>query len=212
MISFIGFGVMCRESGLTLGQAVFMTACVWALPSQVVLVGSMASGASLLAAAIAVALSAVRLTHMVAAWVPMVRRPETPRWRLLALSHFVAITSWVWSFLALPALPRAARMPYYAGFAVTLSVCNIGVTAASYVLAGTLPIKAAAALFFLTPIYFLTALSAAARITAERAALAIGLLLGPLLTWLDVGFDLLWAGVAGGTLAWLFGWLTRRKP
>ena len=205
MVTFIGFGVLCRESGLTLGQAVFMTASIWALPSQVVLVGSMTSGASLLVTWIAVALSAVRLTPMVAAWVPMVRQPQTPRWRLLVLSHFVAITAWVWSFLKLPTLPRSARIPYFAGFAVILSVCNIAVTAASFLLAGALPIKAAAALFFLTPIYFLTALSAAARIAAERYALAIGLALGPLLNWLDVGLDLLWAGLGGGTLAWLAG-------
>ena len=211
MVSFFGFGVLCRESGLTLGQSVFMTASVWALPSQVVLVGSVASGASLLVTAIAVTLSAVRLTPMVAAWVPMVRQRDTPQWRLLALSHFVAITAWVWSFQVLPPLPRAARIPYYAGFAVTLSVCNVAVTAGSYLLAGALPVEAAAALFFLTPIYFLTALSAAARIAAERFALAIGLVLGPLLSWLDVGFDLLWAGLGGGTLAWLAGRLARRK-
>ncbi|TDI59750.1 MAG: branched-chain amino acid ABC transporter permease, partial [Alphaproteobacteria bacterium] len=184
---------------------------VWALPSQVVLVGSVASGASLLVTAIAVALSAVRLTPMVAAWVPMVRQRETPRWRLLVLSHFVAITAWVWSFLKLPALPRAARIPYFAGFAVTLSVCNIAVTAASFLLAGTLPVQAAGALFFLMPIYFLTVLSAAARIAAERYALAIGLVLGPLLFWLDVGLSLVWVGLGGGTLAWFAGWLKRGK-
>ena len=212
MVTFVGFGVLCRESGLTLGQAMFITASVWALPSQVVLVGSIASGASLLVTWIAVALSAVRLTPMVAAWVPLVRQPGMPRWRLLALSHFVAITAWVWSFLKLPTLPRSARIPYFAGFAVILSVCNIAVTAASFLLAGALPIKAAAALFFLTPIYFLTALSAAARIAAERYALAIGLALGPLLNWLDVGLDLLWAGLGGGTLAWLAGRRWRGGP
>jgi len=211
MVTFIGFGVLCRESGLSLGQAVFMTAAIWALPSQVVLVSSVASGASLLATWIAVALSAVRFTPMVAAWVPMVRQPETPRWRLLVLSHFVAITAWVWSFLKLPALPRSARIPYFAGFAVTLSVCNISVTAASFLLAGALPVEAAAALFFLTPIYFLTALSAAARIAAERYALVIGLVLGPLLFWFDVGLDLLWAGLGGGTMAWLAGRLRRHQ-
>jgi predicted branched-subunit amino acid permease len=211
MVTFIGFGALCRESGLTLGQAVFMTAFIWALPSQVVLVGSIASGASLLVTWIAVALSAVRLTPMVAAWVPMVRRPDTPRWQLLALSHFVAITAWVWSFLKLPTLPRSARIPYFAGFAVILSICNIAVTAISFLLAGALPVQAAAALFLLTPIYFLTALSAAARIPAERYALAIGLVLGPLLHWLDIGLDLLWAGLGGGTLAWLVGRMTRRE-
>ena len=34
LTSMAGFGVLCREAGLTLGQAVFMTAAVWALPSQ----------------------------------------------------------------------------------------------------------------------------------------------------------------------------------
>ncbi|WP_245431368.1 AzlC family ABC transporter permease, partial [Rhodoplanes roseus] len=44
MASFIGFGVLCRESGITLGEAVFMTGFVWALPSQLVLVGAIAAG------------------------------------------------------------------------------------------------------------------------------------------------------------------------
>jgi len=35
--------------------------------------------------------------------------------------------------------------------------------------------------------------------------------LGPLLFWLDVGLDLLWAGLGGGTLAFFAGWLRRHK-
>src|SRR5688500_9924202 len=76
LTSVAGFGALCRESGLTLGEAVFMTAALWALPSQVVLVGAIASGASLPAAAIGVALSAIRFVPMIASWVPMVRSEE----------------------------------------------------------------------------------------------------------------------------------------
>jgi len=60
----------------------------------------------------------------------------------------------------------------------------------------------AAALFFLTPIYFVTALWKAARIFSERLSLAIGMVLGPLFFAADVPLDLLWAGLVGGTLAW----------
>jgi len=202
MTSFLGFGALCRASGVGLGEAVFMTAAIWALPSQLVLVGALASGTSLPAAALAVSLSAVRFAPMLAAWVPLVRGERTPLWKLLALSHFVAITSWVWSARFLPALPVKARVPYFAGFAVALTTANVGVTAISFVLTPALPAAFAAGLLFLTPIYFTTALSAAARDRVETYALPIGLLLGPLLKALGAPLSMLFAGLVGGTLAW----------
>jgi predicted branched-subunit amino acid permease len=211
MTSFIGFGVLCRETGLSLGEAMFMTGIVWALPGQVVLVGAIGAGASLPVAALAVALSAVRLTPMVAAWVPVVRSERTPVWRLLALSHFVAVTAWVWGMLRLPALPPAARAPYFAGFGTTLTLCGMAVTGLSYVATGALPPVLAGALFFLTPIYFVTALTAAARIDAERIALAAGLAFGPLFQVWGVALDLLWAGLIGGTLAFALHRAIRRR-
>ena len=57
-------------------------------------------------------------------------------------------------------------------------------------------------LFFLTPIYFLTALTGSARLNAERLALAAGLVLGPLFHLSGLPLDLVWAGILGGTLAY----------
>jgi hypothetical protein len=48
--SFIGFAALAKGAGVTVVQAAFMTATVWALPSMVVLVGAIASGAALPAA------------------------------------------------------------------------------------------------------------------------------------------------------------------
>ncbi len=210
MVSFIGFGVLCRESGLSLGQSVFMTAMVWALPSQVVLVGAVSAGTPLVLTAIAVALSAVRLTPMVAAWVPLVRSQHTRRYQLLLLSHFVAITAWIFAMMRLPDVPRRHRVRYFAGFAVTLFACNIAITAASFSLASEMPVVLVAALFFLTPIYFLTAMSAAARLPAEVYALVIGLVADPVLFAYAIPLDIVWAGLVGGSLAYLFGRLRRR--
>lgn len=212
LTSMAGFGVLCRESGLTLGQAVFMTAAIWALPSQVVLVGAIAGGASLPAAAIGVALSAIRFVPMIASWVPMLKAERIPKWRIVLLSHCVAITSWVIAALHLPKLPAEARFPYFVGFALTLTTTGTLITGLSYLVAGTLPPVLAGMLFFLTPIYFLTALSASARLNAERLALAAGLALGPLFRLSGLPLDLVWAGLAGGTLAYLGHRLLARRP
>jgi predicted branched-subunit amino acid permease len=203
LTSMIGFGALARETGLSLGQAMFMTAAIWALPSQVVLVGAIASGAALPSAALSVALSAIRFVPMLASWVPMVKGPATPRWQIVVLSHFVAVTAWVVTALNVAKLPAHARVPYFAGFAVTLTTAGTGVTGLSFVLAGTMPPVVAGALFFLTPIYFLTALTASAKLNAERLALAAGLLFGPLFRLSGLPLDLVWAGLSAGTLAYI---------
>jgi predicted branched-subunit amino acid permease len=75
--AFVGFAGLAHESGLTMAETVFMTGVVWALPGQVVLVGSVLSGSSLAATAFAVALSSVRLMPMVMALVPEMRTRST---------------------------------------------------------------------------------------------------------------------------------------
>ena len=59
-----------------------------------------------------------------------------------------------------------------------------------------------AALLFLTPASFLISAVRNARVTAERVALALGLVLAPLLAWRGVELDLLWTGLVGGTAAY----------
>jgi hypothetical protein len=55
---------------------------------------------------------------------------------------------------------------------------------------------------FITPISFLTSSARNARLLLEKAALALGLLVGPVLAFNHVEFDLLWTGIIGGTLAY----------
>jgi len=203
--AFIGFAGLARESGLTLAESVFMAATVWALPSQVILVGAITAGASVFAAALAVGLSAVRLMPMVVVWTPVIRDRDTPAWQLFVLSHFVAVTSWVFAMGRLPQLPRAARVPFFTGFATALATINISVVAVAYEMVGRLPEMIAGALFFLTPIYFLLSLWAASRQRADRVAMVFGLALGPVFYVLSPGFDLLWSGLIGGTAAYVIG-------
>jgi predicted branched-subunit amino acid permease len=209
--AFVGFAGLSKEAGLSLAETVFMVAVVWALPAKVVLIGAVLSGSSVWGAAFAVALSSVRLMPMVVALVPEMRGPRTPKWVLYALSHFVAVTSWVVAMEQLRHVPRELRTTYYAGLGAILVLANMAVVAVVFSIAGSLPPLVSAALLFLTPMYFLTSLWGSARERAGHVAMALGLALGPLFHALLPGFDLLAAGVIGGGAAYAFHLIIRPK-
>ncbi len=81
----------------------------------------------------------------------------------------------------------------------------------SYVLLPVVDGPIAAGLVMLTPVYFMFSMYQASRTGGDRAALLLGLILGPLFYYLFPGADLLLTGIVGGTVAFT-GWLfaTRR--
>ena len=209
--SFVGFAALAMQAGVTLPQAVFMTGIVWALPAKVVLVGAIIAGNGLPAVAFAVALSSVRLTPMVVSLVPELRTDGTRKWVLYLLSHFVAVTSWVIAMADVKNVPPRMRTAWYGGVGSSLVVLNMFVVAAVYLLAGSLPSSISAALFLLTPIYFLTSLWGSARERAGHVAMVLGLMLGPAFTLLTPDFSLLATGIVGGSLAYGYHRLAKRR-
>lgn len=207
----IGFAGLAQEAGMTMAQAVFMVATIWALPGMVVLLGAVLSGAGLIAVAFAVALSSVRLTPMVVALVPEMRGPKTKKLTLYLLAHFVAVTSWVIAMETMRSVPRDMRTTYYAGLGSILVLINMIVVAVVYSVLDSLPPAVAAGLFLLTPMYFVTSLWGSAREQAAHIAMVLGLVLGPLLHLVAPGFDLLGAGLIGGGVAYAIH-LWRDRP
>lgn len=201
--AFVGYAGLARESGLTLDQTLLMTGLVWALPSIVVLTGALTAGMGLVPAALAVALASVRLMPMTMALMPLVREEgKTPRWLLLVASHFVAVTAWVFAMRNVPDLPRPARLPFFLGFGGSLTTFVFCVTGLAYLVVERMPPMVTGALFMLTPVYFLCSLWGAARVSADKAAMLAGLVLGPVFFVVAPGLDLLWTGLVGGTLAY----------
>ncbi|OBQ75225.1 MULTISPECIES: AzlC family ABC transporter permease [Mesorhizobium] len=208
--SFIGFAALAKDAGVTATQAAFMTGTVWALPSMVVLVGAVTSGAALPAAMLAVTLSAIRLMPMVMVLVPEMRTRTTRQHVLYLLAHFVAVTSWVLAMERLKCVPPRMRTTYYAGLGAMLVTTNIIVVTVVYAVADTLPSAVSAALLMLTPMYFLTSLWGSARERVGHVAMVLGLALGPVFHILVPRIDLLATGLVGGMAA--YGWhLWRRK-
>ncbi|SIQ00792.1 Predicted branched-chain amino acid permease (azaleucine resistance) [Rhizobium sp. RU20A] len=202
MLSFVGFAAFCVETGMPRDQVVFMVGIVWALPAKMILVSSIASGANIAAAFLAVTLSSIRMMPMVAALVPEIRGQRTRTASLLALSHTVAITAWVYAMQRVPEVPRDRRVVFCAGLGITLVVANMVLVGIVYNLVVTFPPILAGCLFFLTPVYFLASIWASARQRVIHVALVVGLIVGPIATILAPELDILIAGLVGGTLAW----------
>lgn len=211
MTSYLGFAAFALEVGLTRSEAVFMTFGVWALPAQMILVGTMAGGAHLAASFAAVTFSSIRMMPMVASVVPEMRNEKTPTIVLLALSHFIAITSWVFATQRLRNVPRPYRTSYFAGFAITLTSVNTAIVGIGYGVVSAFPPVVAGALFMLTPVYFISSIWASARQPVVKIAFLFGIVLGPVCALIEPQFDILYAGIGGGTVAYLIDRQRRRR-
>lgn len=211
--SAAGFGALARDSGLSLGNAVLMMGVLFALPAQVVMVDQLARGGALLGAALAVTLIGIRLLPMTVVIAPFLGGQSASSAGKIVAVHAVAITGWIEGLRRLPDVPERLRLPHFFGIGAGLIVTAIAGTALGFVAAGQLPAPFAAALLFLTPIYFMLALMVTASRPNDWFAIGIGAVLGPMAFWLAPGFDLLLTGLVGGTAAHLLaGQLRVRKP
>ncbi len=201
--SFLGVGSLARDAGYPLGAALASTLFVWAAPAQLILFGTLASGGLVLAAALAVGLSAIRLMPMVMSVWPHLRRPGMGIGRQLLLAHLVAATTWIESMRRLPDMAPAARVPFYLGFASACLGLSFVMTGIGFVLVGALPPALAAGLLCLTPIYFGVSMVGSARTRTDLLAILFGFGLLPLAQRLvGMDFDLLVTGLVGGTAAY----------
>jgi hypothetical protein len=109
-------------------------------------------------------------------------------------------------------LPRAERIPFANGLGAGFMTSALIGTFGGYYLVASLPPLLTAALLFLTPMSFLISTTRNCRMLADWLALTLGIVLAPLLAAWQVGFDLLWTGLVGGSVAYgLHRWREARK-
>lgn len=202
MGTYIGIGALAHDFGLTSWWLALSTLLVWAAPAQVILISALAAGNSLIEVAVAVTLSAIRLFPMVVALLPLLRGEGTRLRDLLLPTHFTSVSMWVESLRLLPAMPRERRVAFCNGLSAGYMATAATSGFVGFYLAASLPPLLAGALLFLTPMSFLISTARNARAMVDRLALVFGLAIGPLLSYLHVGLDLMWTGVIGGTLAY----------
>ncbi len=201
--TYIGVGALAYDFNFSLLWVTASTLLVWAGPAQVILISTLGGGAQLIEVAIAVGLSGVRLLPMVVALMPLLRGPNTKTYELVLPAHFTAVSMWVESMRLAPQMPVERRIPFVNGIASGYMLSAVSATIAGYYLAAQLPSLFTAALLFLTPMSFLVSIARNATMIIDRLALVFGLVLGPALAYMAVELDVMWAGIAGGTLAYL---------
>lgn len=202
--SYVGFGALIRQSGMSLPQGLASTIAGWALPGQIALVEVYATGGTLLAATLAVALANARLLPMVLTLMPLLR---TERGRLKPIyflaAHFIAITGWAITMQRGPDMPPAQRLPFFAGFTATLWLATVFCTALGFMLVGVIPSYVTLGLVFINPLYFMLIFLADFRHRNRALALAFGAILGPIFYLLDPDWGLLATGLIAGTFAFV---------
>jgi predicted branched-subunit amino acid permease len=203
VVTYIGFGALCHDYGVSVGWAALSTALMWAGPAQVILATGVGAGTTAFEVAVAVGLSSVRLLPMVVAMLPLIRAPNSRPWRLLVPAHFIAVSVWVEGTRHAPGVARENRIAFCNGLGIGLVTPGVVATACGFYLAAALPALFGAAAMFVTPLSFLFSTVRNSRLLLERLALVFGLIIGPLLAYHQVGLDLLWTGIIAGTLAYL---------
>lgn len=201
--TYIGIGALAYDFNFSLLWVMASTALVWAGPAQVILISTLGGGAQLIEVAIAVGLSGVRLLPMVVSLMPVLRGPKTRAHQLFLPVHFTAVSMWVESMRLGPQMPMERRIPFVNGIATCYMISAMTATVAGYYLAARLPVLFTAALLFLTPMSFLVSIARNSALLVDRLALLFGLILGPILAYQSIELDVMWAGIAGGTLAYL---------
>jgi predicted branched-subunit amino acid permease len=153
--------------------------------------------------------SGARLLPMVLSLLPLIRAPHTRNRDLIVPAQLTAVSMWIESQRLLPSLPRDTRIPFSIGLGIGfMTAAHVG-TLIGYHLATSFPPLLTAALLFLTPISFLISTVRNCRLISDWLSLVFGLLVAPLLVWWNVGLDLIWTGIIGGSLAYAFHRLGR---
>jgi predicted branched-subunit amino acid permease len=200
--TYIGIAALAHDFGLSLPWMLASTMLVWAGPGQVILVSGVGAGANPVETALAVGISSARLMPMVISLLPLIKRDDTRRRDLLLPAHLTAISMWIEAFRLLPPLPRASRLAYVNGLGVSFMLAAQVGGVIGFYLATSLPPLLAAGLLFLTPVSFLISTTRNCRLLADWLALGFGVVLGPLLAYWEVGLDLVWTGLVGGSVAY----------
>ena len=200
--TYLGIGALAHDSGFSLAWTLLSTLLVWAGPAQIIVITTLASGATIVQAAIAVTVSAIRLFPMVASVLPMMRAPDTRRYRLILVAHFTAVTLWVECHRFLPQVPRQRRIAFVHGLGSGLVCVSLAANTIGYLLAANLSQTLASAILLLTPLSFLFSTARNSKEFADVLALVLGLALYPLASLLNSGLDILLSGVGAGSIAY----------
>jgi predicted branched-subunit amino acid permease len=206
----VGFGAMGHTHGFDAWMTGLTSLLMFALPGQVVMLEMFISGSSLLAIGFAVTLTSTRFVTMVVTLFPQLhRRDRNPL--LYLWVHMLAMTAWAVSMREFPRMSPQHRLNYFIGLALPCWLISPMGTVLGYFVAGWVPAAVTLGLVFINPLFFLLTFTDV-KPWANRIAIGLGCILGPVFYVFDADSSLLLTGLVAGTLAYVIDrrWLRPR--
>jgi predicted branched-subunit amino acid permease len=207
----VGFGAIGHTHGFDAWMTGLTSLLMFALPGQVVMLEMFISGSSLLAIGFAVTLTSTRFVTMVVTLFPQLhRRDRNPL--LYLWVHMLAMTAWAVSMREFPRMSPQHRLNYFIGLALPCWLISPMGTVLGYFVAGWVPTAVTLGLVFINPLFFLLTFTDV-KPWANRIAIGLGCILGPVFYVFNADSSLLLTGLVAGTLAYVVDrrWL-RPKP
>jgi predicted branched-subunit amino acid permease len=196
----VGFGAMGRTHGFDVWMTGLTSLLMFALPGQVVMLEMFISGSSLLAIGFAVTLTSTRFVTMVVTLFPQFHRRDR-NLLLYVWVHMLAMTAWAVSMREFPRMSPQHRLNYFIGLALPCWLISPLGTVLGYFVAGWVPTAVTLGLVFINPLFFLLTFTDV-KPWANRIAIGLGCLLGPLFFVWDADSSLLVTGLVAGTAAY----------
>ncbi|MGI9338513.1 MAG: AzlC family ABC transporter permease [Gammaproteobacteria bacterium] len=207
--SFFALGALFGESGLTLMQSAAFSVFTFALPGQLVAAQLYSGGAGALAIVAAVLFVNARLAPMTVSLLPLLR-PARERSALdFILAHWIAVTSWVFFMGTYREVREEDRLRWFALAGLFFWLAGVCATIGGYLAGALLPRYLLLGLLFLNPAYFLYMMLRSLTRQSDALAMLAGMILLPPMHYLLPEWDILAAGVVGGTIIFV---ISRRKP
>jgi len=205
----LGFGAMGKANGLDMWVTSAASFFMFALPGQVVLLEMVIMGASGVAIAMAVTLTATRFFTMCLTLFPQFPQKQRSRFYYL-LVHFMAMSSWAVAMKDFPKIDPEKRLSYYTGFALVCWGVSTPATVLGYLIAGEVPTYLNLGLVFINPLFFLLTFTEV-KPRGNRIAILIGAISGPLVYLWQPNYALLICGLVGGSIAYSIDKYLRNK-
>jgi predicted branched-subunit amino acid permease len=115
--------------------------------------------------------------------------------------HMLAMTAWAVSMREFPSIAPKNRLSYFIGLALPCWLISPLGTVLGYFVAGWVPVAVTMGLVFINPLFFLLTFTEV-KPWANRFAIGLGAVLGPVFYLWDADTSLLLTGLVAGSLAY----------
>ena len=201
----IALGALLKDAGFNLQQSAASSFFTYALPGQLVMAESLLVGASLLNIFIAVWLVNFRLYPMTVSLFPLLKHKSQPKWKYYLSSHFLAVSSWLIAKDSYKKIDQRYRIDFWMGIGFGTWITAVLMTLIGYSLSDYLNKDMMIGLAIVNPVYFFCMMIGSMKNISISIAVIGGTILGPLIFLASTEWALLFAGLIGGTVAFLFG-------